>query len=105
MDLIIQHHFHGSIPIFGKQVFEEHNEMVRTLAKVECRELLEFELGDGWEELCEFLGKEVPDLDFPHVNERDLWRRSFGLGWNGRNLLFLGLPIICGVVGVCFAVR
>lgn len=23
---------------------------------------------DGWEPLCEFLGKEVPDEPFPHLN-------------------------------------
>jgi hypothetical protein len=25
--------------------------------------------GDGWEELCGFLGKPVPDLPFPHANK------------------------------------
>lgn len=25
---------------------------------------------DGWEELCRFLGKEVPSADFPHKNKR-----------------------------------
>jgi hypothetical protein len=30
---------------------------------------LEFKLKDGWKPLCEFLGKEVPNEPFPHVNE------------------------------------
>ncbi|KAJ7722398.1 NAD dependent epimerase [Mycena metata] len=29
--------------------------------------LLEFELKQGWEPLCKFLGKEVPDEPFPHL--------------------------------------
>jgi hypothetical protein len=31
--------------------------------------LLEFDLKDGWRFLCEFLGKHVPDGEFPRVNE------------------------------------
>ena len=31
--------------------------------------LLEFQLQQGWGPLCEFLGKEVPDTPFPHINE------------------------------------
>ncbi|KAK0115675.1 hypothetical protein ONS95_000057 [Cadophora gregata] len=103
MDLIIEHYFRGNIPHFGVQVFKEHNEMVRRSAKDEGRELLEFNLGDGWVELCRFLGKDVPDLDFPHVNERDSWRRSFGLGWSGRNVLLSGLPVVVGVLGIWLA--
>ena len=25
--------------------------------------------GDGWEKLCKFLDKEIPDVDFPHKNK------------------------------------
>lgn len=28
------------------------------------------EKGDGWEKLCPFLGREIPDLPFPHRNKR-----------------------------------
>ena len=31
--------------------------------------LLVFKVGEGWERLCEFLGQEVPDLEFPHENK------------------------------------
>jgi len=30
--------------------------------------LLTYHLGDGWEPLCRFLGKPVPDAPFPHTN-------------------------------------
>ena len=47
--------------------FIRHNEHVRkTIPK---DNLLEFRPGDGWEALCDFLGKEVPSEPFPHVNE------------------------------------
>ncbi|KAH7336626.1 hypothetical protein BKA65DRAFT_402987 [Rhexocercosporidium sp. MPI-PUGE-AT-0058] len=104
MDLIIKHYFLGSIPRFGIEVYEEHNEKVRAVATAEGRELLEFKLGDGWEELCAFLGKTVPDLEFPHVNERNSWRRSFALGCSGRNVLLIGLPVLVVAVGVLVTV-
>jgi hypothetical protein len=31
--------------------------------------VLDWEKGDGWIELCEFLGKPVPSLPFPHANK------------------------------------
>lgn len=35
-------------------------------------QLLDYKLGDGWEPLCEFLGKPVPvGVEFPHVNENE----------------------------------
>ncbi|MFC4001880.1 sulfotransferase family protein [Prauserella oleivorans] len=49
------------------EVFERHNEEVR--GTVPASRLLEYEVGSGWEPLCEFLGVDVPDVEFPHVND------------------------------------
>lgn len=40
--------------------------MIRGLVPKE--RLLEWTVEDGWEPLCEFLGKPVPDEPFPHTN-------------------------------------
>lgn len=40
--------------------------MIRGLVPKE--RLLEWYIDDGWEPLCEFLGKPVPDVEFPHAN-------------------------------------
>lgn len=40
--------------------------MIRGLVPKE--HLLEWTVEDGWEPLCAFLGKVVPDEPFPHVN-------------------------------------
>jgi hypothetical protein len=40
--LIVQYYFKGSIVLHGKEVFEEHTQMVRDLAKKNEREFLEF---------------------------------------------------------------
>ena len=32
------------------------------------KQLLVYQVGEGWERLCDFLGKDVPDVAFPHEN-------------------------------------
>ena len=32
---------------------------------------------EGWEPLCRFLGKDVPDVPFPRVNDREEFWRTF----------------------------
>jgi hypothetical protein len=50
------------------RVYNDLHEEVRALVPESRR--LEFRLGDGWEPLCTFLGKEVPKgCEFPHINE------------------------------------
>ena len=36
--------------------------------KVPKDQLLIFNVKDGWEPLCSFLGKDIPDKKFPHKN-------------------------------------
>ncbi|KAK7984407.1 hypothetical protein PG989_011809 [Apiospora arundinis] len=37
---------------------------------------LEYKMGSGWEPLCAFLGKEVPDVPFPRVNEAEQFTKD-----------------------------
>jgi len=39
--------------------------------------LLTYELGDGWEKLCQFLGKPVPDTPFPCSNSAEEFNAMF----------------------------
>lgn len=64
------------------QYYEAHNERVREFFRRRDAEhvLLEvcWERGDGWPELCTFLGHETPDAPFPHVNAtaKRSWSRT-----------------------------
>ena len=49
------------------EVFNRHNGEVRRRFPKE--QLLVYEVKQGWEPLCEFLGVEVPDKPFPHLND------------------------------------
>ena len=44
--------------------------LVKVRKMVPKERLLEFNVKQGWEPLCKFLDKPVPDTDFPHINDR-----------------------------------
>lgn len=58
----------------AKERGREHFATVRRMVRKD--RLLEYRLGDGWEPLCAFLGCPVPDVPFPHLNERDALRKT-----------------------------
>lgn len=47
--------------------FNEHNAEV--IAKCPKDKLLVFNVSEGWEPLCKFLDKPIPDVPFPHLND------------------------------------
>lgn len=51
----------------ARVVYEGHYAEIRRVCPGE--RLLEYKLGEGWEPLCGFLGREVPDTEFPRINE------------------------------------
>lgn len=53
----------------AREAYKEHYRLIRHVTPKE--RLLDFQLQEGWEPLCNFLGKEVPDVPFPRVNEKD----------------------------------
>lgn len=54
---------------YAIEVFNRHNEEVKR--KVPPEKLLVYDVKEGWEPLCAFLGVEVPaDKPFPHLNDR-----------------------------------
>ena len=42
-------------------------------------QLLIYRIGEGWEPLCNFLGKPIPDVPFPHCNRVGLKFQSNGV--------------------------
>lgn len=60
---------HGIDDIFSTELYNQHNQWVHTSAMVRGRDVLEWEPSIGWEPLCKFIGREVPDEPFPRVND------------------------------------
>lgn len=57
-----------------KSVYQKYVEEVKTT--IPSDRLLVFDLRDGWEPLCKFLGKPIPDQPFPHIHESKTIRTS-----------------------------
>ncbi len=62
---------------YARAVFERHNAEVRR--RVPSEKLLVYEVKEGWGPLCDFLGVEVPDKPFPHLNDTGEMRRRIRL--------------------------
>ncbi|GAA4210147.1 sulfotransferase family protein [Actinocatenispora rupis] len=63
----------GGDEAYATRVFTEHNAAVRR--EIPADRLLEYEVGQGWGPLCAFLGVDVPDEDFPHLNDGASFRQ------------------------------
>jgi hypothetical protein len=72
------------------ETFERHNEEVKR--RVPPGRLLVYEVKQGWGPLCDFLGVEVPDKPFPHLNDGEAYR-----GWVRRVRLFTAAALAVGV--------
>ncbi|KAL7541150.1 hypothetical protein ACHAWF_006869 [Thalassiosira exigua] len=57
-----------------EEQYEGHNAAVRK--KVPADRLIVFNVKEGWEPICKFLGKDIPDEPFPRVNESKELRRA-----------------------------
>jgi hypothetical protein len=73
------------------ETFERHNEEVRQ--RVPPERLLVYEVKEGWGPLCDFLGVEVPDQPFPHLNDTEAFR-----GWVRRIRLLTTVALTIGVL-------
>lgn len=89
----------------ARETYDRYYKQIREMVPPERR--LEYKMGQGWEPLCTFLGVEVPDVDFPRVNDRASHQEEAG----GRYwTIFAGvgkaaLPWVIGVVAAGLAYR
>ncbi len=75
--LIVERTFGGDIEDreHARAVFLRHIEAVKRGLPAE--RLLVYEVEEGWQPLCRFLGVPVPDTPFPHVNTTEEFRTRF----------------------------
>jgi hypothetical protein len=51
------------------ELYDKHNNWVREAAKRNRNQIIEWQPEQGWEPLCKFLDKPVPDKPFPRLND------------------------------------
>ncbi|KAK4543578.1 hypothetical protein LTR36_005473 [Oleoguttula mirabilis] len=87
------------VRVRSKDAYRHHYRDVRELVP-EAR-LLEFGLEQGWEPLCEFLGKAVPDEPFPHENEKEANKLAFTtIGLMGLKNILRNAVVVATAIGV-----
>ena len=75
-------------------VFERWNEEVKE--RVPSEKLLVYQVKEGWEPLCEFLGAKVPkDKPFPHLNDAETFQKMI----RRRLALAVAMPIVAVSLG------
>jgi hypothetical protein len=63
---------------YAIETYKRHNAEARR--QVPPERLLVYDVKEGWAPLCDFLGVEVPDQPFPHLNDtKEMRRRLLGL--------------------------
>ncbi|KAB2343607.1 sulfotransferase family protein [Actinomadura rudentiformis] len=56
------------------EVYHQHNKEIAQ--NIDPDRLLIYDVTQGWEPLCAFLGVDVPSEDFPHLNDTESMRRQ-----------------------------
>lgn len=93
----------------ARNAYRRHYKDVK--AVIAKKRLLEYQLGSGWQPLCDFLGRDVPDAAFPWVNEADALNEKIE-GYKAAKVAELqnfvvkrGLPVVVSVVVAIVAWR
>ncbi|KAI9657375.1 MAG: hypothetical protein M1821_003056 [Bathelium mastoideum] len=60
----------------GRRRYEEHYGRLEELLQREGRAYLNWNVEEGWSPLCEFLGKEVPEGEFPRGNDSEAFKAT-----------------------------
>lgn len=90
----------------GKERYLRHNDAVRGSVKKRDRELLEYNLKEGWQPLCEYLGQEIPKVPFPETNSTSNFNQKWEPAVNALTRVVaikLSGILVLGIVGVAAA--
>ncbi len=68
---IWQKHFEGKFKDKDYAIGNYNAHIEEVKRNIPADKLLIFEAKDGWEPLCQFLGKDVPDTPYPRSNKKD----------------------------------
>ncbi|KAL4936043.1 hypothetical protein BDV06DRAFT_205770 [Aspergillus oleicola] len=79
-------HFYGNLERNGKWVYRQHSATIRGALADEPDRLLVWTVQNGWEPLCKFLGKPIPDEPFPAGNSLETTNRRYD-----KNMVKIGI--------------
>lgn len=88
----------------ARRAYRDHYALVRRVTP--RSNLLEYQLADGWGPLCDFLGRPVPDVPFPYVNDSEALQELLtiiikrGLYNAFKRVVRFALPLAVLVLGI-----
>ena len=68
--IIVDHLFDKNLESNAEEAYVRHYEELEAKLRRTNREYINWDINQGWESICKLLRKDVPDIDFPHVNQR-----------------------------------
>ena len=48
-----------------------HEKRINIVKKEFPKDVLVYNINDKWKPICDFLGKEIPEIEFPHINKQE----------------------------------
>ncbi|XP_039274173.2 uncharacterized protein LOC120348116 [Styela clava] len=94
--------FRGISPTVAKKRYRDHNTSVLTRAPED--RLLIFSISDGWDPICKFLGLRVPDIPFPHKNQRgslvDDYLKHSPIFQQMKKEMYITCAVVCSLCAV-----
>ncbi|KAJ3533959.1 hypothetical protein NM208_g7754 [Fusarium decemcellulare] len=85
----------GTDDIFSGHLYNRYYDYVREEAQKRGKDILEFKAEDGWEPLCQYLGRDVPDTPFPRLNEKKVFKIAKIIIITRGLLCWLALALAC----------
>lgn len=58
------------------RAYEEHNALVRRIVPPDQLLVVKLEDGLGWEQICPFLGEDIPDVPYPRANDPKEFKKT-----------------------------
>lgn len=56
-----------------QELFQKHQDMISEIIKKYNKDFLIYNFNDGWESLCFFMNKEIPNQLIPHINQNTMF--------------------------------
>ena len=72
---LIHEHYLKPLEARGLDAYDDHHKLIKSLVPKD--RLLVYNVKEGWDPLCSFLGQTPPELEFPHLNERETFPKMF----------------------------
>ena len=99
-DLNCRYARYETFPQYGRQRYLDHNAVVKEAVPKD--RLLVFNVKEGWEPLCKFLGKPIPSSTFPRGNSKEDMREIMRQGMAATDIVVA--KRLASIVGVMVAV-